>query len=58
MGCRAELENVKIYTNGLNLVTWTKLDKLYDFDPEISTNTDRIIYPPQRMINFGASITF
>lgn len=53
-----KLENVKIYTNGLNLVTWTKLDKLYDFDPEISTNTDRIIYPPQRMINFGASITF
>lgn len=52
------LENVKFYANGYNLLLWTKLDKLYDFDPEISTNTDRTIYPPQRIINFGTSITF
>ena len=52
------LENVKFYANGYNLLTWTKLDKLYDFDPEITTNTDRTIYPPQRIINFGTSITF
>ena len=55
---RVKLENVRLYMNGLNLITWTKLDKLYDFDPEITTNTDRTIYPPQRMINFGTSITF
>ncbi|GAB2806458.1 SusC/RagA family TonB-linked outer membrane protein [Ferruginibacter profundus] len=53
-----KLENVKFYANAYNLFTWTKLDKLYDFDPEISTNTDRTIYPPQRIINFGTSITF
>lgn len=53
-----KVDNVKIYANGYNLFTWTKLDKLYDFDPEISTNTDRTIYPPQRIINFGANITF
>lgn len=55
---RLKLENVKIYSNGYNLFTWTKLDKLYDFDPEISTNSDRTIYPPQRTINFGLSVTF
>ncbi|MEO6734503.1 MAG: TonB-dependent receptor [Ferruginibacter sp.] len=55
---RVKLENVKLYANGLNLFTWTTLDKLYDFDPEINTNTDRTIYPPQRMVNFGTTITF
>ena len=52
------LENVKIYSNGYNLFTWTKLNKLYDFDPEINTNSDRTIYPPQRNINFGLNVTF
>jgi TonB-linked SusC/RagA family outer membrane protein len=55
---RMGLESVRFYSNAYNLFTWTKLDKLYDFDPEISTNTDRTIYPPQRTINFGLSITF
>lgn len=52
------LENVRLYGNGYNLLVWTKLDKLYDLDPEISTNTDRTIYPPQRTFNFGLSATF
>jgi TonB-linked SusC/RagA family outer membrane protein len=52
------VENIRIYSNGYNLLTWTQLDKLYDFDPEISTNTDRTIYPPQRIINFGTTVTF
>jgi TonB-linked SusC/RagA family outer membrane protein len=55
---RMRLEAVRIYANGLNLLTWTKLDKLYQLDPEITTNTDRTIYPPQRYINFGISATF
>jgi TonB-linked SusC/RagA family outer membrane protein len=55
---RLHLGNIRVYMNAYNLFTWTKLDKLYDFDPEITTNTDRTIYPPQRTINFGTSITF
>ena len=55
---RWKLESVRVYANGYNLITWTKLDKLYDFDPEITTNTDRTIYPPQRTINFGISVGF
>lgn len=55
---RLKVDNIRIYSNGYNLLTWTKLDKLYEFDPEISTNTDRTIYPPQRTVNFGISISF
>ena len=55
---RWKLESVRVYANGYNLITWTKLDNLYDFDPEITTNTDRTIYPPQRTINFGISVGF
>jgi hypothetical protein len=47
-----------LYSNGYNLFTWTKLNKLYEFDPEITTNTDRVNYPPQRTINFGLTATF
>jgi TonB-linked SusC/RagA family outer membrane protein len=55
---RLKVDAFRIYANGLNLLTWTKLDKLYQLDPEINTNTDRVNYPPQRYINFGISITF
>jgi len=48
----------RIYANGTNLLTWTVLDKLYDFDPEISLNATRSNYPPQRLVNFGLSVTF
>ncbi|MES2777226.1 MAG: TonB-dependent receptor [Bacteroidota bacterium] len=53
-----KMKDIRIYSNGYNLFTWTKLDKLYDFDPEITTNVDRVNYPPQRMFNFGLSATF
>ena len=58
------MKNIRVYTNGYNLFTWTKLNKLYQLDPEINqgstgtSGTDRVNYPPQRMINFGISATF
>jgi hypothetical protein len=61
----------RLYANGNNLLTWTKLDRLYDLDPEISqggnsvTNanngtggTTQLFYPPQRLFNAGISVTF
>ncbi|WP_188814488.1 SusC/RagA family TonB-linked outer membrane protein [Hymenobacter cavernae] len=48
----------RVYANGTNLLTWTAASKLYDFDPEITLNTARTIYPPQRLINLGLSVTF
>lgn len=58
------MKDIRIYSNGYNLFTWTKLDKLYQLDPEINqgstgtSGTDRANYPPQRTINFGVSATF
>jgi len=59
-----KVKSIRIYSNGYNLFTWTKLNKLYQLDPEINqgssgtSGTDRVNYPPQRTINFGLSITF
>lgn len=55
---RLRMKDIKLYSNGYNLFTWTKLSKLYQLDPEINTGTDRVNYPPQRIINFGISATF
>ncbi len=61
---KLRMKDLRIFANGYNLVTWTKLDKLYQLDPEIgqgstgSSGTDRTNYPPQRTYNFGISATF
>jgi TonB-linked SusC/RagA family outer membrane protein len=62
---RLKMQSIKVYTNGYNIFTWTKLNKLYELDPEIlpanfgsSLTTDRPNYPPQRTYNFGISATF
>jgi TonB-linked SusC/RagA family outer membrane protein len=61
---RMRMKSIRVYSNGYNLITWTKLDKLYQLDPEINqgstgtSGTDRVNYPPQRTINFGISATF
>ncbi|MCK7557529.1 hypothetical protein MKQ70_22005 [Chitinophaga sedimenti] len=55
---RIGLSDVRTYANGNNLITWSKVNKRYEFDPEISSATDRVAYPPQRIINLGLSVTF
>jgi hypothetical protein len=45
----------RFYVQGLNLLTWDKLQK-YDVDPE--TNTGGDWYPIQRVVNFGVYVTF
>lgn len=52
------MKDIRLYANGYNLLTWTKLSDLYNFDPEITTNIDRVNYPPQRTLNFGLSAAF
>ena len=53
-----KLQDARIYATGYNLVTWSKLTKLYQFDPEASSGNDRVSYPPQRTVNLGISLTF
>lgn len=55
---KLKLAAARVYVNGYNLLTFSKLDRLYEFDPEINSGTDRVNYPPQRMINFGLNVTF
>lgn len=46
--------NLRLYVNGLNLVTW---DKFGIFDPE-SVSGSAQYYPQSRVINLGATVTF
>ena len=49
------LTKARFYVQGLNLLTWDKLDK-YDVDPE--TNTGGDWYPIQRVFSVGVDVTF
>lgn len=55
---KVHLKGARIYVNGTNLITWTKLGSLYEYDPEISSNNTNTNYPPQRLYNLGLSVTF
>lgn len=58
------VKDLRVFSNGFNLYTWTKLDKRYQLDPEINQGTNgtggttRPNYPPQRVFNFGINATF
>lgn len=47
-------KGVRIYANGLNLLTWDRLPTK-NFDPEL---VDALSYPITRLYNLGANITF
>jgi hypothetical protein len=47
-------QNMRVYFNGLNLLTWDKLPSK-NFDPEL---TGELSYPITRVYNFGVNITF
>ncbi|MNJ95532.1 TonB dependent receptor [compost metagenome] len=54
---KAHLSTFRIYGNGMNLYTWTKAQPM--FDPEYwQPNTIGNVYPAQRIVNFGASLSF
>lgn len=57
-GNKLKFQDAKIYVSGYNLLTWSKLSKLYQFDPEAASGNDRSVYPPQRTLSIGASLTF
>lgn len=55
---KVHLKGARVYVNGTNLITWTKLGSLYEYDPEISSYNTNTNYPPQRLYNMGLSVTF
>lgn len=52
----ANLQNVRFYAQGLNLLTFDSLDDV-DMDPETKEGSGAW-YPVQRVINFGVEVTF
>lgn len=48
------VRNLRIYANGLNLLTW---DKFGAFDPESNSSTGQY-YPQARIISTGINVTF
>ncbi|HEX8315254.1 MAG TPA: SusC/RagA family TonB-linked outer membrane protein, partial [Flavisolibacter sp.] len=52
------VDDIRIYVNGNNLITWSKFFDLYALDPEAPPGTDRTTYPPQKVYNVGLNITF
>ncbi len=54
IGSKVGMSNLRIYVNGLNLITW---DELGIYDPE-STSSSGQYYPQSRIINIGARVTF
>jgi len=54
IGNKAGVSNLRLYVNGLNLITW---DKMKIWDPE-STSGSGQYYPQGRIINVGARVTF
>ncbi|RIW18550.1 TonB-dependent receptor [Algoriphagus lacus] len=51
---KAGVRNLRIYVNGLNLLTWDKLDV---YDPETVSATGQY-YPQARIISTGLNVTF
>ncbi|MFL5789197.1 MAG: hypothetical protein ACJ748_14150, partial [Flavisolibacter sp.] len=52
---RANIQNLRVYVNAYNLLTFAS--EMKDFDPELGTGSGQG-YPLQKIINFGASLTF
>lgn len=50
-------QKFRVYASGENLVTWTKLAKM--FDPEtVDGGTNQSVYPLLKVISLGLSVTF
>ena len=52
---KAGFQNLRVYVNGYNWLTYSP--DMKDFDPEMGTGSGQG-YPLQKIINFGASVTF
>lgn len=51
------LQNLRVYVAGTNLLTFNKLKK-YEVDPEAPSGNAAYYYPQQRTITFGVNLSF
>jgi TonB-linked SusC/RagA family outer membrane protein len=52
------LAGARIFINGRNLFTWSKVINRYQFDPEVQSNKNTFVYPVLRFFNFGLKLRF
>src|SRR5690606_21097357 len=50
---RVGIERLRIFANGINLLTWSNLLKNYDMDPETMSG-----YAAAKSVNFGFTVGF
>jgi len=55
---KMKIDNIRLYINGNNLLTWSDFEKYYHVDPEVAAGVPQIPYPTQRTVNLGLNITF
>jgi len=55
IGKKAGINRLRIYVNGLNMLTWSHTKNI--FDPE-STSSSGQYYPQSKIINTGVTVTF
>ncbi|RPD41950.1 SusC/RagA family TonB-linked outer membrane protein [Chitinophaga barathri] len=55
---KLRLQQVRLYANGSNLITWMLGPNLYDLDPEVTSNTEGGVYPNQKVYNLGLNVNF
>ncbi|MBC8052928.1 MAG: TonB-dependent receptor [Sphingobacteriaceae bacterium] len=58
---KMKVQGIRLYANGNNLITWSKIFDIYNLDPEATPNGRNgqyMDYPPSKMYNFGINVTF
>jgi TonB-linked SusC/RagA family outer membrane protein len=55
---KIKIDNIRVYVNGNNLLTWSDFEKFYHVDPEVAAGAVQIPYPTQRTFNIGLNVTF
>jgi hypothetical protein len=53
---KAGISRVRVYVNGTNLFSIDNVKNL-EMDPEVSSGS-ALVYPQQRLVNFGFNLTF
>lgn len=48
--------NGRLYLSAYNLVTWSNVNKKYQTDPEVASNTAGDVYLSQRVVNIGLQV--
>ena len=55
---RLRLDNMRLYANSYNLLTWSKTLRRFQYDPEVTRGANMAPYPQQAIYNLGMALSF